>query len=385
MPVKLSTWMHVITTLTTVNLVKNFIKETSSSIEANLEIFKTKRLPAVRRLSLITTTEEDKTLAFTHWLNMVYDALNNGKKLYIFTPFKKGNCGVDTIAQTFVKAFGWTEGSQVLTYYAEKEKEKRDLCDANQIWGNPNDINIERWAGKNNSMLQTLMLFCEHANLSILPLNVSEVVMENAAFLQKIQTEIDSSFDYNRIKDIDHDTFEKSLELIYSNRSTFDIRLQVQKYSFNKKFKFSAEEGCLSELWKKAPHNGVDLQTRNFELPENMTTSIPVSVIKKQYSLSGPVQDYKSGPVAAVLNAHFGLHLYKRKMVKNDDVWISVYKTTRDAVIYIQDCLNNLPEYFKLTVDADEDTEDEMELVWAREGDKRYFVGIVEKEVKNKK
>ena len=128
--------MDALTTKTTFNFAKSFVEE------SQLEAFKTSTPPTKRTLRLVKSkvkAENGKTTdnSFDVWLAMIYEALKRGEKLYVFSANKGGGRGVEAIAQVMKVAFGWTEGKQVLTYFAEKEAEKRELVDANGKWGNP--------------------------------------------------------------------------------------------------------------------------------------------------------------------------------------------------------------------------------------------------------
>ncbi|KAI8820026.1 uncharacterized protein EV422DRAFT_507176 [Fimicolochytrium jonesii] len=125
--------MDALTKKATTNLVKGFIRKTSSNISDHLEVFKTARQPTSRTLRIVAP--DDTPRAFDNWVAMMYQALEVGEKLYVFTPFKKGKQGINTITQVLLKAFDWTDKWEVLSYYAEEEQEKQDLCDANVIWG----------------------------------------------------------------------------------------------------------------------------------------------------------------------------------------------------------------------------------------------------------
>ncbi|KAI9088847.1 hypothetical protein DFS34DRAFT_654724 [Phlyctochytrium arcticum] len=128
--------MDALTTKTTLNLIKGFIRKSSTAINEHLEVLNTSKPPSPRTFKILTSSKKAPP-PFSAWMTLIYQALQVGKKLYIFTPFKRGEHGVDAVAQLLIKAFKWTEGHEIRTYYAEKEQEKRELCDANSIWGNP--------------------------------------------------------------------------------------------------------------------------------------------------------------------------------------------------------------------------------------------------------
>ncbi|KAJ3286117.1 hypothetical protein HK104_009176 [Borealophlyctis nickersoniae] len=67
-------------------------------------------------------------------MTYILEELKEGKKLYIFTPYKSGKRGVDHITQKITTYFGWEENKQVLSYFADKEEEKKKLCDVEELW-----------------------------------------------------------------------------------------------------------------------------------------------------------------------------------------------------------------------------------------------------------
>ncbi|KAJ3029703.1 hypothetical protein HDV00_009458, partial [Rhizophlyctis rosea] len=124
--------MDPLTTMTTINFAKGIVGDDQ------LEVFKTTTPPTPRHLRLIKSRSPDGADAsFDTWLTMTYQALQRGEKLYVFTPYAKEDKGVDGIARLLMIAMGWTEGVEMLTYYAKKEKEKPRLLNANEIWGDP--------------------------------------------------------------------------------------------------------------------------------------------------------------------------------------------------------------------------------------------------------
>ncbi|KAJ3272555.1 hypothetical protein HK104_004450 [Borealophlyctis nickersoniae] len=71
---------------------------------------------------------------FNSWLWNIFDELGQGKKLYMFTPFRSGKKGVEYITKAIMEHFGWNEGTEVLSYYAEKKEEKKKLAEVEEVW-----------------------------------------------------------------------------------------------------------------------------------------------------------------------------------------------------------------------------------------------------------
>ncbi|KAJ3052131.1 hypothetical protein HK097_006855 [Rhizophlyctis rosea] len=105
------------------------IRKQDDHISRHYEIIKTKANPDPRQF-----LEFDD---FTDWMTNILHSLELGEKLYIFTPFKGGQRGVEWITDKIKTFFGWEENKEVLAYYAEKEKEKAKLCNVETLWGDP--------------------------------------------------------------------------------------------------------------------------------------------------------------------------------------------------------------------------------------------------------
>ncbi|KAI9089836.1 hypothetical protein DFS34DRAFT_689184 [Phlyctochytrium arcticum] len=103
----------------------NFVKE----IDDNYEVVTTSTKPAQRKFMEYND--------FDVWIEDILADLRNGLKLYIFTPAKSGERGVDSIASVIAKELGWQNNKNIISYFAEKEKEKRALIDVEKIWSNP--------------------------------------------------------------------------------------------------------------------------------------------------------------------------------------------------------------------------------------------------------
>ena len=122
-------YMDAFTSNLTLNFVKGMIRKDTDHITENYEIVKTKSEADPRQFVEID--------AFAHWMMYIFDCLQRGEKLYIFTPFKSGKQGVEWIASQIMDMFNWTENEEVLCYHADKEEEKRKLCDVEEVWGDP--------------------------------------------------------------------------------------------------------------------------------------------------------------------------------------------------------------------------------------------------------
>ncbi|KAJ3144192.1 hypothetical protein HDU89_008927 [Geranomyces variabilis] len=73
---------------------------------------------------------------FEHWMWNVFKALDAGKKIYVFSPFKAGKTGVEYIAGMIMARYGFKEGKEVMFYYAEKDQEKKKLAQVETVWAN---------------------------------------------------------------------------------------------------------------------------------------------------------------------------------------------------------------------------------------------------------
>lgn len=123
-------YMDALTTRMTTNFIRGLIGSTQPDAvpEEHFEVVNTIKEPQAR-----TFRPVDK---FDDWLAELVQRSQDGEKLYVFTPNKKGPKGVDAIAQILTLANpGWQQGSQVRSYFAEKEKEKKD--DVEVVWNDP--------------------------------------------------------------------------------------------------------------------------------------------------------------------------------------------------------------------------------------------------------
>ena len=273
-------------------------------------------------------------------------------------------------------------------------------------------MRVEQLSKLNNGKLQTLKLFCEKANIRILPADISEVEKENMVYLEELQAESECIFDYNTIALIDNRTYKEYLELIYGNRGTLQMRLETEKFSFCKRFVEDADEDILGYIWDEGRHliykvrelifgrececfgkrdcehvrdperhiinrilaeNGVWLSkhlrdsneqdtvrtAQKLKMPNNMTTSIPFDEIKRSFRFDGRIQDYNYGLVARVVNSFFGLGLYDTERVEKSKQKKMIYVVDEDKEYTLDVCLENMlrpvvqPEIFPK---ADEDS-----------------------------
>lgn len=121
-------YMDAFMTNLTLNFVKGMIRLSDTHLNNHYEVVKTKAEATPRVFVEMAT--------FDNWMTYILDHLANGKKLYIFTPFKGGKQGVEWITDRITKFFGWKENENVMSYYAEKEEEKKKLSDVEKLWGN---------------------------------------------------------------------------------------------------------------------------------------------------------------------------------------------------------------------------------------------------------
>ncbi|KAI8999650.1 hypothetical protein BC832DRAFT_594520 [Gaertneriomyces semiglobifer] len=121
--------MDAFTTKLSVNFIKGVIRRSTEHIGEHYEIVDTKSGASPRQFIEMET--------FDAWMTHIMQAVERGEKLYIFTPYKSGSKGVTAIVQTLQKLMKWEENKHIFGYYAEKEKEKKRLCDAEKVWGDP--------------------------------------------------------------------------------------------------------------------------------------------------------------------------------------------------------------------------------------------------------
>lgn len=75
--------------------------------------------------------------SFESWLNNIMVDIEAGKKPYIFVPNKTSKHGVAAVGKALADKYGWTEGKEYLTYYAEQDANKQQLADVNRRWSDP--------------------------------------------------------------------------------------------------------------------------------------------------------------------------------------------------------------------------------------------------------
>ncbi|KAJ3286760.1 hypothetical protein HK104_008889 [Borealophlyctis nickersoniae] len=120
--------MDAFTTNLSINFVKGIIQQYDPHIADHYEVVTTKE-PASPRQFLEMET-------FDAWMTHIMQCAERGEKMYIYTPYKNGDKGVATVAKTLQKLMGWEDNKHIFAYYAEKDQEKKLLCDAEKIWGN---------------------------------------------------------------------------------------------------------------------------------------------------------------------------------------------------------------------------------------------------------
>ncbi|KAJ3051392.1 hypothetical protein HK097_007625 [Rhizophlyctis rosea] len=74
---------------------------------------------------------------FDDWFQNILLDLESGKKIYIYASCKKGTKGVAAIEQALITRFNWEYGRHIISYFAEKDEEKRNLTAVNELWSNP--------------------------------------------------------------------------------------------------------------------------------------------------------------------------------------------------------------------------------------------------------
>ncbi|KAJ3159850.1 hypothetical protein HDU88_008418 [Geranomyces variabilis] len=118
--------MDAMTSRTTTNMIEALAKRDRLR-KPHTEIITTPASPPPREFLEFAT--------FDGWLFNILDLLRKGQKLYVFTPFRAGKRGVETISAVIRSAMKWTEGEELLCYYADKIQEKKRLQEVELIWG----------------------------------------------------------------------------------------------------------------------------------------------------------------------------------------------------------------------------------------------------------
>ncbi|KAI8904901.1 origin of replication binding protein-domain-containing protein [Powellomyces hirtus] len=113
----------------TTNMLQSLARADRVRGSAGIEIISTRAKPTER------TFLEYET--FNSWFHNILEELAAGKKLYIFTPYKKGAHGVPHIVSALCQHMKWTEGKEIIGYYADKEMEKQKLEQVETVWGYP--------------------------------------------------------------------------------------------------------------------------------------------------------------------------------------------------------------------------------------------------------
>lgn len=115
--------MDAFTTKLTVDYISQ-IKDSSETID----YITTKNLPIQRQFV--------QTDTYTDFVNEIMESLKNGKKIYVFVPFKSGEKGVVTLTERIKAEMNWRENKEIISYYAEKSQEKKRLYNCESEWKN---------------------------------------------------------------------------------------------------------------------------------------------------------------------------------------------------------------------------------------------------------
>lgn len=112
--------MDAFTTKLTINLINNLEQK------PNIETINTSIQPVQRYF--------EQYDCFDDWMFNIIKSLGEGKKLFIFTPFRNGKKGVETIQKVLMKKFDWTNNKQIISYHSGKTKEKKELYNCEAVW-----------------------------------------------------------------------------------------------------------------------------------------------------------------------------------------------------------------------------------------------------------
>ncbi|TPX53317.1 hypothetical protein PhCBS80983_g06319 [Powellomyces hirtus] len=276
---KKAIFMDAFTTNLSVNFIKGIIRQTDKHLSDHYEVINTKQVANPRQFLEMET--------FDAWVTHIMQAAEKGQKLYIFTPYKNGLKGVAAVTKTLQKLMNWEENKHIFAYYAEKEEEKKKLCDAESIWGNEqcrcvvtngtisvgvnfdaknifdkiygfyapfipmqSDLQIELNVNDNTKNWETFNMICNIANITIYPVQLSTAHVNNQRYLECHANMAELAFDWNNIVDIDNIRAAALRIKTYNTTATLDDRLQLEKYFFKSKFDNSApEEEMATTTW----------------------------------------------------------------------------------------------------------------------------------------
>lgn len=78
---------------------------------------------------------------FNDWIKMILKDLKEGKKLFIFMPYKESKeaqslKGILPLTEWLCNKMGWTRGVEIKEYYAEAYENKKQLKNVNEVWKN---------------------------------------------------------------------------------------------------------------------------------------------------------------------------------------------------------------------------------------------------------
>jgi hypothetical protein len=126
------------------NMIDGFIKEHDSEPAVkcltSLGGFGFTKTKESWKKVVITTKKREgdsQLLEYSHfsaWFDNIMKRIERGEKVYVFVPYKGGKTGVIKIAEAIRKHMGWTDGEQILSYFADKEEEKKRLLDIEAVW-----------------------------------------------------------------------------------------------------------------------------------------------------------------------------------------------------------------------------------------------------------
>ncbi|KAJ3006901.1 hypothetical protein HKX48_009416 [Thoreauomyces humboldtii] len=235
------------------------------------------------------------------------------------------------------------------------------------------DLMFEQNANKNYQNYETFYLFCDLANVTILPEDLAKVSKATRDYVDKLQMEAECCFDWDKIAAIPDDVPEEVIldlqALIWSDKATMDARLIYAKYCFTSCFKEDTDDRTLRIIWA----GDVDLPSRMFKLkkdpthtvnklltengvvldgdfegfpPQMSINSVSLAQIQKQFHFHHPPRDYRTSLCARILQAYFEDDVYackpvidknkgrKRKREETKQQW--VYQTSERLRIRIQ-------------------------------------------------
>ncbi|KAI8590413.1 hypothetical protein BDZ88DRAFT_438439 [Geranomyces variabilis] len=292
--------------------------------------------------------------SFKGWIWEIIKAVREGKKIYVFTPYRQGDKGVETIAEMICKEMDWQEGVEIMWYHSLKDQEKRKLADVETLWANERlrcvvtngaisvgvnfnlpdvfdqifafycpvigavssaqtgkpshaiilkqNLLIEEHANGNFKDWETFNLFCELANVLLLPETINQILQENKRYLDELEGSVKCKFSWDLIEAIDRNIPDEG-RAAWQNEDILRVLWDEARQLPSKLKTLNANpEHLISQLLVE---NQVVLNDAFERFPEKMQTTIPLKDIQAQFHFHNPPNDYRTQLCARMLEAYF--------------------------------------------------------------------------------